>query len=143
MDIRTPLLAVDIVILYGQGLVLIRRDHPPFEGKYALPGGFVEVGESTGAGAQREAREETGLEVEIRGLVGVYSQPDRDPRGHVVSVCYLARGSGRLRAGSDARAARVFSPDRLPDLAFDHRLIIDDAMKHPEFLEFLEIPKIP
>jgi len=128
MDIRTPLLAVDIVILCGSGLVLIRRDNPPYEGRYALPGGFVEVGESTEEAARREAREETGLEVEIRALVGVYSKPDRDPRGHVVSVCYLGRGSGCLMAGSDARSAQIFPLDRLPDLAFDHRIIIDDAL---------------
>jgi len=89
---RTPLLAVDAIVVLQEGIVLIRRDRPPYEGCYALPGGFVEPGESVEEAVCREAKEETGLELELLGLVGVYSQPDRDPRGHVVSLCYLARG---------------------------------------------------
>jgi 8-oxo-dGTP diphosphatase len=125
---RTPLLAADAVILYAGGLVLIRRDNPPFEGCYALPGGFVEVGESVEEAAKREAKEETGLEIELLGLVGIYSDPGRDPRGHVVSVAYLAEGRGEMRAGSDARSAAVFSLDDLPSLAFDHEKIIGNAL---------------
>jgi len=125
---KTPLLAVDAVILLGDGIVLIRRENPPFEGSYALPGGFVEVGETVEEAVRREAREETGLEIDLLGLVGVYSEPDRDPRGHVVSVSFLAKGFGEIRAGSDARSAAAFSLDELPPLAFDHRKIIGDAI---------------
>jgi len=107
--------------------VLIRRSNPPYEGFYALPGGFVELGERVEDAAVREAREETGLEVKLERLVGVYSNPDRDPRGHVVSICYAAAGSGRLMAGSDAMAAGVFALDDLPLLAFDHGRMIMDA----------------
>lgn len=108
---------------------MIRRDRPPYEGCYALPGGFVEPGESVEEAVCREAKEETGLELELLGLVGVYSQPDRDPRGHVVSLCYLARGGGELRSGSDARSAEVFEIDELPSLAFDHDQMMHDAQR--------------
>ena len=126
--IRTPLLAADAVILFEGGIVLIQRDRPPYAGCYALPGGFVEIGERVEAAAIREAREETGLEIELLGLVGIYSDPGRDPRGHVVSAAFLARGRGEILAGSDARAAGVFSIERLPPLAFDHETIISDAL---------------
>jgi len=132
--IHTPLLAADAVILFGGGIVLIQRDRPPYAGCYALPGGFVEIGESVEAAAIREAREETGLEIELLGLVGVYSDPARDPRGHVVSVAFLARGRGQLLAGSDARAAGVFSREGLHHLAFDHQKIISDALALAEAL---------
>ncbi len=112
-----------------EGIVLIRRDRPPYEGCYALPGGFVELGESVEEAVCREAREETGIELELLGLVGVYSRPDRDPRGHVVSLCYLARGRGELRSGSDARSAEVFGIDELPSLAFDHDQMMRDAQR--------------
>ncbi len=124
----TPLLAVDAVILFQDGIVLIKRDRPPFAGSYALPGGFVEVGETVEAAAVREAREETGLAIDLLGLVGIYSNPARDPRGHVVSAAFLARGRGELMAGSDARSAQVFPLQSLPPLAFDHDKIISDAL---------------
>ncbi|HNX39485.1 MAG TPA: NUDIX hydrolase [Methanothrix sp.] len=129
--ISTPLLAADAVILYQGGIVLIRRYNPPFQGCYALPGGFVEVGETVEAAAVREAREETGLEIELAGLIGIYSDPARDPRGHVVSAAFLARpaaGSGGLAAGSDAASSGVFATESLPPLAFDHERIIADAL---------------
>jgi ADP-ribose pyrophosphatase len=126
---KTPLLAVDAIIVLQEGIVLIRRDRPPYEGCYALPGGFVEPGESVEEAVCREAREETGLELELLGLVGVYSRPDRDPRGHVVSLCYLAWGRGELRSGSDARSAEVFGIDELPSLAFDHDQMMRDAQR--------------
>ncbi|HQE72151.1 MAG TPA: NUDIX hydrolase, partial [Methanothrix soehngenii] len=84
-EIKTPLLAADAVILFQDGIVLIRRNNPPYQGCYALPGGFVEIGETVEEAAIREAREETGLDINLLGLVGVYSDPARDPRGHVVS----------------------------------------------------------
>jgi len=126
--IKTPLLAADAVILFAGGIVLIKRNNPPFAGCYALPGGFVEVGETVEAAAVREAREETGLSIELLALVGIYSDPARDPRGHVVSAAFLARGKGKLAAGSDAASARVFPLQSLPPLAFDHKKIISDAL---------------
>lgn len=131
---KTPLLAVDAVILFREGVVLIRRENPPYQGCHALPGGFVEVGESTEAAVCREAKEETGLEMDILGLVGVYSDPSRDPRGHVVSICYLVRGRGELKSGSDARSAEVFPLDKLPPLAFDHEKIMHDAIRLQDLL---------
>jgi len=133
---KTPLLAVDAVIFFRSGIVLIRRDNQPYQGCYALPGGFVEVGETVEDAAHREAREETGLEIELLALVGVYSDPRRDPRGHVVSLAYLAKGRGVLQSGSDALSVEIFAPDGLPLLAFDHDRIIRDALR-------LQIPGRP
>src|SRR3712207_6497696 len=123
---------VDVVIPSGEGVVLIRRASDPFQGQWALPGGFVEVGETVETAATREAAEETGLAVELAGLVGVYSEPDRDPRGHNVSVAFLARVlSGDLVAATDAAEVAVLDPDSV-ELAFDHRRIIADATGRPE-----------
>lgn len=127
MKPQTPSLTVDTIILFKNGLVLIKRKNPPFQGKFALPGGFVEIGESTEKAAVREAFEETSLSVEIIKLVGVYSDPHRDPRGHTVSVCYLAKGSGKLKGSSDAASAELFELDSIPELAFDHNKMINDA----------------
>lgn len=124
---ETPKLMVDVVIPAEEGVVLIRRGSDPFEGQWALPGGFVEVGETVEQAAVREAEEETGLAVELAGLVGVYSEPDRDPRGHNVSVAYLARVlSGQMRAATDAAEVEALDPTSV-ELAFDHRKIIEDA----------------
>lgn len=125
---ETPKLMVDVVIPSEEGVVLIRRGSEPFEGQWALPGGFVEIGETVEQAAFREAAEETGLAVEIAGLVGVYSDPERDPRGHNVSVAFLARVvGGDLIAASDAAEVSVLDPEAV-ELAFDHRIIIADAM---------------
>lgn len=131
---QTPALTVDIVIPAGDSareLVLIQRANEPFEGSWALPGGFVEVGESVEKAAVREVEEETGLKVRLVSLVGVYSQPGRDPRGHNVSVAYLAQrvehDSGSLEAGTDASGASLVDPDSV-SLAFDHRDIVRDAL---------------
>jgi 8-oxo-dGTP diphosphatase len=119
---------VDVVIPSEAGVVLVRRGSEPYEGQWALPGGFVEVGETVKQAAVREAAEETGLAVEISHLVGVYSEPDRDPRGHNVSVVFLARVlSGQLKAASDAAEVDVLDPGSV-ELAFDHARIIYDAM---------------
>ncbi|HOO53686.1 MAG TPA: NUDIX hydrolase [Methanothrix sp.] len=123
------MLAADALILFDGGIVLIRRTNSPYQGFYALPGGFVEVGETVEDAAKREAKEETGLDITLLKLVGVYSKPDRDPRGHVVSVSYLAEGRGELAAGSDAGSAEVFDPEKLPLLAFDHAQIIQDGLE--------------
>jgi len=125
--IKTPLLTVDIIIKYQDGIVLIRRKNEPYKGHYALPGGFVDVGETVETAAIREAKEETGLDITITKLVGVYSDRERDPRGHAVSLCYLATGHGKLCAGSDAEDAKVFRTSELPETAFDHDQMIDDA----------------
>ena len=131
-QIRTPLLAVDAAIIFRDGIVLIRRENPPFQGCYALPGGFVEVGETVEQAVRREAREETGLQIDRLQLIGIYSDPGRDPRDHVVSVAFLARGQGDLVCGSDARTAEVFLLSSLPALAFDHDRIIREAQSHLE-----------
>jgi len=123
----TPLLTVDALIIYCRKLVLIKRKNPPFQGFFALPGGFVEVGETVESATVREAREETGLDIELIKLLGVYSDPSRDPRGHTVSICYLARGSGKLKAGSDAKDIELFDMNEIPRLAFDHNKIIENA----------------
>ena len=125
---ETPKLMVDVVITSDNGVVLIRRGNDPFEGQWALPGGFVEVGETVEEAAAREAAEETGLAVEIARLVGVYSDPERDPRGHNVSVAFLVRVlSGDLAAATDASEVSVLDPSAV-ELAFDHGRIIEDAL---------------
>ena len=125
---ETPKLMVDVIIPSERGVVLIRRGTEPFEGRWALPGGFVEVGETVEEAAYREAAEETGLAVEVARLVGVYSDPERDPRGHNVSVAFLARVlGGDLAAGTDASEVAVLDPSSV-ELAFDHRKIIEDAL---------------
>ena len=131
---ETPKLMVDVVIPSEDGrVVLIRRGSEPFEGQWALPGGFVEVGETVEEAAAREAAEETGLRVEILRLVGVYSDPDRDPRGHNVSCVFLARPtseSGGLAAATDATEAGFLDPSTV-ELAFDHDRIVADALAVP------------
>jgi 8-oxo-dGTP diphosphatase len=125
----TPALTTDCVVFDERGFVLlIRRKHDPFKGSYALPGGFVDVGERVEDGCRRELREETGLQVEGLRLVGVYSDPDRDPRGHTCSVAYLARvARAEPVAGDDAAAAEWVADWRAEQLAFDHAQIIADA----------------
>ncbi len=123
----TPLLTVDALIIFEGKIVLIRRRNPPFKDSFALPGGFVEVGETVEEAVVREAKEETGLDIEIIKLLGVYSDPLRDPRGHTVSICYLAKGRGKLKAGSDAKDIGLFGLNEMPELAFDHNKIIENA----------------
>ncbi|MCK4938424.1 MAG: NUDIX hydrolase [Methanosarcinales archaeon] len=126
---ETPILTVDILIVQSGKLVLIRRSNPPYQGQWALPGGFVEVGETVEEAAMREAHEETGLIVDLKGLVGVFSEPDRDPRGHTVSVCFVALGQGTPQASSDAQDVALFELDDLPSLAFDHLKIINTGQQ--------------
>jgi 8-oxo-dGTP diphosphatase len=126
----TPALAVDCVILDAGGrLLLIRRKNEPFKNGYALPGGFVDVGETVEAACRREVQEELGIEIGPLRLVGVYSDPSRDPRGHTVSVVYLAElpAGAMPQAGSDAAAAEWIEDWRKLDLAFDHAKILADA----------------
>lgn len=126
---RTPALTTDCVVFDAEGRVLlIRRKFPPFQGSFALPGGFVEVGETVEAACRRELKEETALEVGELKLIGVYSDPKRDPRGHTCAVAYLGSGArGTARAGDDAAAAEWVADWRAESLAFDHAAIIADA----------------
>ncbi|MGZ4862995.1 MAG: NUDIX domain-containing protein [Halobacteriota archaeon] len=127
---KNPALTVDAVIVKDGEIVLIKRKGEPFRGQYALPGGFVEYGETVEAALRREVLEETGLAVEVRSLVGVYSDPRRDPRGHVVSVAFAAViVRGELAGGSDAAEAMFWDIRKLPPLAFDHAQIIQDALR--------------
>jgi 8-oxo-dGTP diphosphatase len=128
-----PALTVDVVALAGdppRSVLLIQRRNEPFAGSWALPGGFVDAGERVVAAASRELAEETAVEADTLELLGVYDTPGRDPRGPTVSVVYLLRTGGELdaRGGDDARAARWFSLEALPALAFDHATVIADAI---------------
>lgn len=127
---QSPALTVDCIVFDDQErLLLIRRGRPPFEGQYALPGGFVEVGETVETAALRELREETGVVGRIEQLVGVYSDPKRDPRGHTVSVAFLvAPATALVSSGDDAEDAAFVADWREAVLAFDHDRIVADAV---------------
>ena len=129
---KTPLLTTDCVIFDGARRVLLsRRMNEPFQGDYALPGGFIDIGETTDAACRREVLEEAGIVVDRLTLVGVYSDPKRDPRGHAVSIAYTTRfaEAPRPKAGSDAEAAEWIADWKTKTLAFDHAVIIADAEK--------------
>ena len=127
---RIPSLAVDIIIFFDNKLILIKRGREPFKDCFALPGGFVEYGETVENAAVREAKEETCLDVYELFLLGVYSKPNRDPRGHTVSVVYYGKGSGTPKAGDDAKELFLFDINQIPNnLAFDHNKIINDFLK--------------
>ncbi len=128
-ELKTPLLTVDVVIRYGDGIVLIeRKNYPP---GWALPGGFVEVGESVETAAVREAKEETSLDVVLEGLLGIYSDPRRDPRFHTASAVFTGTGTGSLKGRDDAREARIFTEGGLPrNIAFDHGKILSDYFEY-------------
>ena len=124
---KNPALTVDAIALKDGQLILIRRKNPPFQGSFALPGGFVDYGETVENAVIREFGEETGLEAEIKEFIGIYSEPDRDPRGHTVSVVFeLKITGGKMLAGDDAADVSLFPLDELPDLAFDHEIIISN-----------------
>ena len=128
---RAPEPTVDVVVHEAsRGVVLVHRRYPPLG--WALPGGFVEYGETVEAAAVREALEETGLRVVLTGLLGVYSDPGRDARRHTISTVFTAEAEeyGDLTGGDDAAEARFFPLDGLPlPLAFDHGRILDDFMR--------------
>jgi 8-oxo-dGTP diphosphatase len=123
---RNPVLTVDVIIeVEDRGLVLVRRKNPPYG--WALPGGYVDYGESLEQAARREAWEETGLEVQLKYQLHTYSGPQRDPRGHTVTTVYVATARGAPVAGDDAQRVTVFSLRHLPeDMAFDHAAILED-----------------
>lgn len=126
---QTPRVTADVIIELvdrdARPIVLIERRNPPYG--WALPGGFVDLGETIEQAAVREAREETSLEVELQSLLGIYSDPARDPRGHTLTGVYVARARGVPRAADDAKHLDIFGVDALPSpLAFDHGRILED-----------------
>lgn len=126
---ETPALTVDIIIRLmdkpGNPIVLIERKYPPFG--WAIPGGFVDIGETVENAAVREAREETCLDVQLTHLLGIYSDPARDPRGHTVSAVYVAEATGDPKAEDDAKSVKCWNINELPEvLAFDHFKILQD-----------------
>lgn len=131
---ETPLLAADIIIEPQSSpgrIILIERRNPPHG--FALPGGFVDIGESLEQAAVREAREETALHVTLKALLGCYSDPGRDPRGHTVSAVYIATAEGEAQARDDARAVHLVDPCHPPEpLVFDHALILQDYLRYLE-----------
>lgn len=131
MKPKTPLLTADCVVFDRAGrLLLVKRKNPPFKGKHALPGGFVEIGETIEAAALRELQEEAGIEGKIVALIGVYSDPKRDPRGHTVSSAFLVRPkTTRVVGGDDAASAAFVEAWQDLKLAFDHNRIVADALK--------------
>jgi 8-oxo-dGTP diphosphatase len=127
---KTPLVTVDAIILYkGNFIILIRRRNPPFKGELALPGGFVDLGETVEEACSREAYEEKNLHINIIKLVGVFSDPNRDPRGHTITIAYLCEPSQKNetpKAKDDALSIEAIPLKKLPSLklAFDHFEII-------------------
>lgn len=123
------IMAADLIIQYPDGrIILIKRKNDPYKDTWALPGGMVEENETVEEAGVREAEEETGVRIEIKGIVGVYSKPDRDPRGRVVSVCYLAVPiSGEPKAADDAKELILTKDYFEMPLAFDHEDMLRDA----------------
>ena len=132
-DYKIPSLTADIFIFNENfEFILIKRKNDPFKDCWALPGGFVEYGESVEDAAVREAKEETSIDVELIDLVNVYSKPDRDPRGHTITVAFTAKGDfNSKKADSDASDINIFTQNQLDEIniAFDHKQIIDDCLK--------------
>lgn len=126
---KNPLVTVDIVIEAGDGIVLVERANPPHG--WALPGGFVDYGESLETAARREAEEETSLKVRLIEQFHSYSAPDRDPRHHTVTTVFIAAADGEPEGKDDAKRARIFTKDSAPEnMAFDHGRILDDYFRY-------------
>jgi len=126
---KRPSVTADGIVVRGKEILLIKRGREPFKGHHALPGGFIDYGETLEHCVVREVLEETGLKTEIVDLVGVFSAPDRDPRGHFVTAVYQLRAvGGALKAGDDADAAEWFPTDKLPKFAFDHGKIVQEFL---------------
>jgi len=130
MRYKSPKLTVDGAILKDGKILLIKRKNEPFKGIWALPGGFVEYGEKVENAVVREIFEETGLKTEIDKIFKIYSDPNRDPRGHTISIVYFLKIlGGKLEGKDDASEARFFNVKNLPELSFDHNIIIKDLIK--------------
>jgi 8-oxo-dGTP diphosphatase len=128
MEYKYSKVTIDAAIIREGKILLVKRNKNPFKNRWALPGGFVEYGEKVENAVIREVLEETGLKVEIKKLFGVYSDPNRDPRGHTVTIVYLMNVvGGKLESGDDACDAKFFELEKLPELAFDHDKIINDV----------------
>jgi len=128
---RNPLVTVDIIIEINDKIVLIQRANPPYG--WALPGGFVDYGESLEASAIREAKEETSLEVMLQEQFHTYSDPDRDPRHHTVTTVFIGKGIGTPKPADDAKRVGLFTQNHLPEpIVFDHRKIISDYFRYKE-----------
>lgn len=126
---RNPLVTVDVIIEINPGIVLIERKNPPYG--WALPGGFVDYGESLETSAVREAKEETSLDIRLVEQFHAYSDPDRDPRHHTVTTVFIAQGTGTLKSADDAKNIGVFTRENLPSpIAFDHAKIIRDYFQY-------------
>lgn len=128
---ETPAIAADIIIELidypNRPIVLIERAFPPYG--WAIPGGFVDVGEMVEVAAVREAKEEVSLDVQLIALLGIYSDPSRDTRGHTVTACYVAEASGKPVAADDAKNCQIFNVAALPELlAFDHAQVLEDYL---------------
>ncbi len=124
-----PRITADGILIQNNKILLVKRKNDPYKEYWALPGGFVEYGETTETAVIREVLEETGLETKIHSLVGVYSDPKRDPRGHTITIAYmLDYVKGSLHSNDDAQDAKFFSLHSLPILAFDHKKIVSDAV---------------
>jgi 8-oxo-dGTP diphosphatase len=130
MRYKTPKLTADGAVLKDKKILLVKRKNNPYKGKWGLPGGFVEYGERVESTVVREVNEETGLKTKVIDVIGVYSDPNRDPRGHTITVAYfLEIMGGKLKSGDDASDAKFFDLNSLPDLAFDHINIIKEFMR--------------
>ncbi|MFO7872308.1 MAG: NUDIX hydrolase [Candidatus Undinarchaeales archaeon] len=126
---KHPKLAVDVLVEENGKILLIKRNFEPFKGNWALPGGFVEYGETVEQAAIRELKEETGIEVELEGILGVYSDPKRDPRGHIISVVFFgSKTGGKKKGGKEVQdvAWKNINKVKKAKLAFDHSVILED-----------------
>jgi len=126
---KKPSLTTDGILVENDKILLVKRKHDPFKGMYALPGGFVEYGEKLEQSVVREIKEETGLDVRVKKLLDIYSDPRRDPRGHTVSAVYILSLQGGVLTDSHETIAEWVPLSRLPKLAFDHSKIISDYLK--------------
>ena len=130
---KKPSVTTDIIILNeNKEVVLIKRKNDPYKDFWAIPGGFIDYGETVENAAIREAKEETNIDVELKNICGVYSDLNRDPRGHTISIVYIGQGNvEKMKASSDAKDIKFFSFDEVEkiDLAFDHSKILKNAYK--------------
>ena len=134
--VEKPTITVDAVVEKDNKVLLIKRRNAPFKDYWALPGGFIEYGESAEEAVRREVKEEANLDIKIKGLLGVYSDPNRDPRGHIISICFVAQGRGKGKGATDAKDATFFPMEELKGmkLAFDHSKILRDYKRYKDVL---------